>query len=112
MASPLTSHPLIYATRFKFSSRHTEITADGVPVYKPAPRIDMFLMERHRRANLSFMGDIFSLRDVEHPVQLVPRFDGPLHENVTCDNALESFDLFYLNNFASKENFHAILSYQ
>lgn len=72
----------------------------------------MFRMERHRRADASFMGDIFALRDVEHPVQLIPRFTGPFSDDVTCDNALETFDSFYLNNFASKENFHAILSYQ
>ena len=100
-----------YGEMFKFHPSHTEHVRD-VDVFAPAPYIDMFVLIRHLRANGSRMGDIFRLTDIMEIVELVPRFGARMDEQINCDNSLEIPDTFYLNNFADKENFHAILSYQ
>ena len=78
----------------------------------PAPNIDMFVLNYHRRLNGSRMGDIYLLTDIREIVELVPRFGSKMDDCLDCDNLLEISENFYMNNFANKENFHAILSYQ
>ena len=81
-------------------------------VFAPAPDIDMFLLHRHLRANGTRMGDIVKLTDVQEIVELIPKFGARMADGLNCDNSLDHSDSFYLNNFADKETFHAILSYQ
>jgi hypothetical protein len=111
--TPGNSNPpiYIYGDFFKFSSLHQE-AVDGVDVFKPAPSIDMFLLHRHLRSNRSRMGDIMQLTDIREVVELVPRFGARMDEQLNCDNSLDIPESFYLNNFADKETFHAILTYQ
>jgi hypothetical protein len=45
-------------------------------------------------------------------MELVLWFGTKMDNQITCNNSLKIPDTFYLNNFADKENFHAILSYQ
>ena len=101
----------LYTEYFKFSGLH-KVVVDGVDVFAPAPNIDMFLLHRHLRANGARMGDIVRLTDVREVVELVPRFSARMDHAVDCDNCPETSDSFYLNNFADKETFHTILSYQ
>jgi hypothetical protein len=101
----------LYTEYFKFSGLH-QVIVDGVDVFAPAPDIDMFLLHRHLRANGARMGDIIRLTDVREVVELVPRFGARMDDAMDCDNCLEISDSFFLNNFADKETFHAILSYQ
>jgi hypothetical protein len=101
----------LYTKYFKFSGLH-KVVVDGVDVFAPAPNIDMFLLHRHLRANSMRMGDIIRLTDVCKVVELVPRFSARMDHAVDCDNCPETSDSFYLNNFADKETFHTILSYQ
>jgi hypothetical protein len=101
----------IYGQFFKFSTLHQE-SVDGIDVFKPAPHIDMFLLHRHMRSNGQRMGDIMELTDVREVVELVPRFGAKMDDALNQDNSLDLPDSFYLNNFAGKETFHAILSYQ
>jgi len=110
---PVGSSPPVYfyGKAFKFSPSHRE-EVDGVDIFAPAPVIDMFMLNRHLRANNARMGDIFCLKDVRDIVQLVPQFGVRMDDWLTSNNSLEIPDTFYLNNFADKENFHAILSYQ
>ncbi|KAF7971739.1 hypothetical protein HWV62_20051 [Athelia sp. TMB] len=108
-----------YAEDFLFAPEYTK---DGV--YHPVPNIDMFLLERHYRTTRSRdgkknrVGDIIRLSSVREVVELVPVFGARISDHdkddceINCDNSLEKIDRFYLNNFASKETFHAILSYQ
>ena len=115
--SPLLAHTggsppvYLYTEYFKFSSSYKAVV-DGADVFAPAPDIDMFLLHRHVRTNGTRMGDIVCLTDVREVVELVPRFGARMDDGFNCDNSLELADSFYLNNFADKETFHAILRYQ
>ena len=63
------------------------------------------------RSNRQRMGDIMELTDVREVVELVPWFRAKMDDALNKDNSLNLPDSFYLNNFAGKETFHAILSY-
>jgi len=101
-----------YGKYFKFSSQyHTDV--DGVSVFAPAPDVDMFQLHRHFRSDgTTRMGDIIRLTDIREIVELVPVYGSQMDPRLNYNNSLELADTFYLNNFASKETFHAILSYQ
>ena len=58
------------------------------------------------------MGDIVRLTDVREVVELVPVYGEKMDPQLNCETSLDLANLFYINNFASKETFHAILSYQ
>ena len=58
------------------------------------------------------MGDIARLIDVREIVELVPRYGTKMDGCLNSDTSLKLTDSFYMNNFADKETFHAILSYQ
>ncbi|KAG2352936.1 hypothetical protein BDR07DRAFT_1311848, partial [Suillus spraguei] len=57
-------------------------------------------------------GDIVPLESVHHAIQLIPRFSQQVSASMNCNNSLQLAWKFYVNNFADKETFHAILSYQ
>lgn len=105
---------LFYGEAFKFrtGASFQAVTEDGTDVAKPAPDIDMFIVDRHFRANKSRMGDIYRLSNVREFVELVPRFGARMPDGINCNNSLDLMNSFYVNNFSDKENFHAILSYQ
>jgi hypothetical protein len=105
------SQIFLYTELFKFSSAH-KVDVDGVDVFAPAPDIDMFLLHRHLRSNGTRMGDTARLIDVREVVELVPRYGAKMDGRLNSDTSLEFSDSFYMNNFADKETFHAILSYQ
>ncbi|KIM83716.1 hypothetical protein PILCRDRAFT_88067 [Piloderma croceum F 1598] len=101
----------VYGQFFKFSTSHRE-SLDGVDVFKPALHIDMFLLHRHMRSNGQHMGDIVQLTNIREVVELVPWFGAKMDDGLNENNSLDLPDSFFLNNFADKETFHAILSYQ
>ena len=81
----------------------------------PAPNIDMFLLHRHMRFQLDVHGryhDIMPLMIIREIIELVPHFGAKMDGRLDCNNSLEIGDNFYLNNFADKDTFHAILTYQ
>lgn len=84
----------------------------GVRVAVPSPDIEMFAVRRRLRNGSRYLGDIVRLDDVRQVVQLVPKFGSGVPSIMTCDNSLELLGEFYVNSFADKEVFHAILSYQ
>ena len=104
---------LLYGDFFKFSSDHMSVSNDG-DVFVPADGTDMFILLRHRQGDGRRMGDIVSLNTVIQVVDLIPRFGTIANRSMTCNTSLDSdlTEAFYLNHFATKENFHAILSYQ
>lgn len=106
---------LLYADFFRFSPDHTNVSNNGNVVLVPADGIDMFVLLRHRRGDGCQMGDIVQLDSVIQVVDLVPRFGTMADISMTCNTSLDSDltgEAFYLNHFSTKENFHAILSYQ
>ncbi|KAI5982229.1 hypothetical protein EDD15DRAFT_2181328 [Pisolithus albus] len=111
---PITVPPspvLLYVEFFNFSNVHFAVV-DGIRVIAPAPKIEMFVVQRRVRSNGQRLGDIIRLDDVHSLVQLVPKFGAHAPSEMTCDNCLEVGREFYVNGFAGKEIFHAILSYQ
>lgn len=100
-----------YGESFNFSNAYRTVV-DGKEVFGLAPHIDMFVVHRHYRSDKSRVGDIFALTDIREIVELVPKFGQRMRDGLNCDNSLEIMDTYYLNNFADKETFHAILSYQ
>ncbi|KAI6039085.1 hypothetical protein EDC04DRAFT_2568878 [Pisolithus marmoratus] len=103
--------PLIYVEFFNFSNLHYYMV-DNIRVVAPAPKIEMFVVQRRFRSNGRPLGDIIPLDNVRQVIQLIPKFGVKAPREMTCDNCLDVGREFYLNSFADKETFHAILSYQ
>ena len=82
------------------------MVVDGIRVAAPAPGLEMFVVRRRLRRDGRRLGD------VRQVVQLIPKFGSKVPQNMTCDNSLELDGEFFLNTFADKETFHAVLSYQ
>lgn len=72
----------------------------------------MFVVHHNLRTNGQPLGDIVPLDSVCQVVQFVPKFGHQVPPDMTSDNSLEIAREFYINSFADKETFHAILSYQ
>ena len=103
--------PLLYVEFFNFSNTLYTIV-NNTHVVCPAPRLEMFVVQRRLRSNGRPLGDIIPLDHVQQVVQLVPKFGAQAPINMTSDNCLDVGNEFYVNSFAEKETFHAILSYQ
>ncbi|KAF9220459.1 hypothetical protein BS17DRAFT_852137 [Gyrodon lividus] len=103
--------PLLYVEFFNFSNAHF-VVVNGVRIVVPTPKIDMFLVHRRLRSNKLPLGDIIPMDSVRQVVQLIPKFGAAASPEMTCDNCLDVAREFYINSFADKETFHAILSYQ
>jgi len=58
------------------------------------------------------LGDIIPLDSVRQVVQLIPKFGSVVPQEMTHDNCLDVSQEFFINSFADKETFHAMLSYQ
>ena len=112
-----------YAQSFKFSPNHRgppDNNAEAqnedyepVEVFCPAPNIDMFIVNRHYRSDgKTRMGDIIPMTSIREVLELAPVFGATMRDDMNCDNSLEIANSYYINNFADKETFHAILSYQ
>lgn len=105
---------LLYGDFFRFSPDHMIASNNGDDVFVPADGVDMFILLRHRREDGHPMRDIVSLDSVIQVVDLTPQFGTTADRSMTCNTSLDSdlTEAFYLNHFATKENFHAVLSYQ
>ncbi|KIJ59743.1 hypothetical protein HYDPIDRAFT_32958 [Hydnomerulius pinastri MD-312] len=103
--------PLLYVEFFNFSNAHF-VVVNGVRIVVPTPKIDMFLVHRRLRSNKLPLGDIIPMDSVRQVIQLIPKFGAAASPEMTCDNCLDVAREFYINSFADKETFHAILSYQ
>ena len=58
------------------------------------------------------MSDVIPLTNVHEIVQLVPVFGTNINPNFDSNTSLDLVQEFYLNNFANKNTFHSILTYQ
>ncbi|KAI6098385.1 hypothetical protein EDD16DRAFT_1451732, partial [Pisolithus croceorrhizus] len=94
---------------FNFSNVHLAVTG-GTHIIVPTPKIEMFVIQQCVQATGQWLGDIIHLDGVHQVVQLVPRFGAQMPPGMTCDNCLETGQEFYINIFADKEVFHAVLS--
>ena len=78
----------------------------------PAAGTDMFVLCRHFRNDNTPMHDVILLMSIREIVQLVPVFGAKMDTRFNINTSLNLVQEFYLNNFANKNTFHAILSYQ
>ncbi|KAG1802822.1 uncharacterized protein HD556DRAFT_1489651 [Suillus plorans] len=109
--APHLNQPFLYVEFFNFS--HSLVsTFDELRIVTPAPVTDMFLVHHRVRSNNTALGDIVPLESVRQIIQLIPKFGREVSASMNCDNSLQLAREFYVNNFADKETFHAILSYQ
>jgi hypothetical protein len=53
-------------------------------------------------------GGVVLLTDVTHTVELIPEYGDKVNKNVSSATCLESYDRFFLNNFADKESYHTL----
>ncbi|KAG1866444.1 hypothetical protein C8R48DRAFT_600483 [Suillus tomentosus] len=109
--APRLNQPFLYVEFFNYS--HSSVDAfNGLRLVTPAPVTDMYLVHRRIRSNNTALGDIVPLESVRQVIQLIPKFGREVSAAMNCDNSLQLAREFYVNNFADKETFHAILSYQ
>ncbi|KAG1853234.1 hypothetical protein C8R48DRAFT_749657 [Suillus tomentosus] len=90
------SNPLLYVQYFRFVSR---------------PELMMWTVERvythdanghHHRH-----GAVVRLTDATHAVELIPEYGEAVEKSMTSATCSESYERFFLNNFADKESYHA-----
>ena len=103
---------LFYGQYVRYSHHHVAHGPDGERIHVPEPGIDMFVVTRQFCFNHAPLGDILLLHDIQQVVQLIPKFGQYADPVLTKDNSMDLGKDFYNNNFADKETFHAILSYQ
>lgn len=101
-----------YGESFNFSPLNKAADSNGHEVFAPEPGTDMFVVNRHLRHDRSRVGDIYKLTDVCEFVELVPKFGKSIADDINSNNSLERMSSYYINHFAAKETYHAILSYQ
>lgn len=101
----------LYGDFFDFTGPTGE-AEDGTVVPLPRAPIDMFSLRRRLRNGRSPMSDIVRLSDVLEVVQLVPMFGAKMNAAWDHDSSMGLANDFYLNNFANKNTFHALLTYQ
>jgi len=49
---------------------------------------------------------VVPLTDVTHAVELIPDYGEKVNSNISSAVSLESYERFFLNNFADKESYH------
>ena len=111
---PITVPPcpsLLYMEFFNFSNVYFT-AVDGIRVVSPSPDLEMFVVQHQLQNNRQCLGNIVKLDDVRQVIQPILKFGCRVPEQMTCNNSLELGGEFYVNSFADKETFHAILSYQ
>ena len=101
----------LYGDLFKFSGPTTQ-NNNGTIVPVPAAGTNMFILRQHFRNDDTPMHDVIPLMSICEIVQLVPVFGAKMDTQFNSNTSLDLAQEFYLNNFANKNTFHAILSYQ
>ncbi|KAG1844477.1 hypothetical protein F4604DRAFT_1884447 [Suillus subluteus] len=89
--TPRLNQPFLYVEFFNFSHLSFS-TINNIHFVTPAP-----------------VTDIFQFNTV---IELIPKFGQEAPLSMNCTNSLQLVRKFYVNNFADKETFHTILSYQ
>ncbi|KAG2085487.1 hypothetical protein BD769DRAFT_1632797 [Suillus cothurnatus] len=85
------STPLLYIQYFHFTTSPDE-----------QPELAMWTVER------TYVQDnaVVQITDVTHAIELIPCFGEKVANGVSSATCLESYERFFLNNFADKESYH------
>jgi len=93
------SDPLLYVQYFCFASRPED-----------RPELMMWTMERgythDEHGNRQRHGAVVRLTDVTHSAELIPEYGEVVDKSMSSATCLESYERFFLNNFADKESYH------
>ncbi|KAG0692649.1 hypothetical protein DFH29DRAFT_817299 [Suillus ampliporus] len=93
------SDPLLYVQYFHFVSSPDE-----------RPKLAMWTVEcaysHEENGNRHRQGAVVQVTDVTHAVELIPEYGETVNNRVSSATCLESYDHFFLNNFADKESYH------
>ncbi|KAG1785129.1 uncharacterized protein HD556DRAFT_1250391 [Suillus plorans] len=94
------SNPLLYVQYFRFISRPED-----------RPELMMWTVERvythDANGNRHRHGAVVRLTDATHAVELIPEYGEAVDKSMTSATCSESYERFFLNNFADKESYHA-----
>ncbi|KAG1781688.1 hypothetical protein EV702DRAFT_1177394 [Suillus placidus] len=98
------SDPLLYVQFFRFISSPDD-----------HPELAMWTVERaytqDENGNRHREGAVIRVTDVTHAVELIPDYGEAVAKGVSSATCLESYDRFFLNNFADKESYHTFIRY-
>ncbi|KAG2132209.1 hypothetical protein BD769DRAFT_1666227 [Suillus cothurnatus] len=95
------SSPLLYIQYFDFIANPNDRPELAMWTVERSYVVDQH-GERYRR------GGVVLLTDVTHAVELIPEYGDKVNKNVSSATCLESYDRFFLNNFADKESYHTL----
>jgi len=71
------------------------------------PDVAMWTVQRmYCQDQGSRYGAVVPLTDVTHAVELIPDYGEKVNSNISSAVSLESYERFFLNNFADKESYH------
>ncbi|KAG2060441.1 hypothetical protein BDR06DRAFT_979327 [Suillus hirtellus] len=94
------SNPLLYVQYFHFISRPED-----------HPELMMWSVEHmythDANGNHHRHGAVVRLMDANHAAKLIPEYGEAVDKSMTSATCLESYEHFFLNNFADKESYHA-----
>ena len=86
---------------------------DGAEVPMVAAGTDMFTLHWHFRVDgVTCMSDVIPLTSVHKIMQLILVFGANMDMRLNSNTFLDHAHEFHLNNFANKNTFHALLTYQ
>lgn len=93
------STPLLYIQYFHFVTSPNQ-----------QPELSMWTVERtyvqdHTSGNRYRQGAVIPVTDVTHAVELIPCFGEKAAGDISSATCLESYERFFLNNFADKESY-------
>ncbi|KAG1895057.1 uncharacterized protein F5891DRAFT_960655 [Suillus fuscotomentosus] len=93
------SSPLLYIQYFDFVANPND-----------RPELAMWTVERSyvvdQHGKRYRRGGVVLLMDVTHAVKLIPEYGEKVNKDISATTCLESYDRFFLNNFADKESYH------
>ncbi|KAG1872583.1 hypothetical protein C8R48DRAFT_769988 [Suillus tomentosus] len=93
------SDPLLYVQFFNFISSPAD-----------RPELAMWTVERaytqDQNGNRHREGAVVQVTDVTHAVELIPVYGETVAKDVSSATSLETYERFFLNNFADKESYH------
>ncbi|KAG1755735.1 hypothetical protein EDB19DRAFT_1823246 [Suillus lakei] len=93
------SGPLLYIQYFHFITSPDQ-----------QPELAMWTVERtsvqDNTGNRYRQGAVVQITDVTHAVELIPCFGEKAASDISSATCLESYERFFLNNFADKESYH------
>ncbi|KAG1798706.1 hypothetical protein EV424DRAFT_1474987 [Suillus variegatus] len=94
------SHSLLYIQYYDFVASPND-----------RPELAMWTVERsyvEDQHSKHRCGGVVPLTSVTHTVELIPEYGQKVDEKISSAICLESYDHFFLNNFADKESYHTL----